>query len=84
MPKTHLCLAVALAVVSTSCSEAMISVVKRRAAFDLNCPSRSLAVTELGSRTFGVRGCGRQATYLTTGGCTAEENCTAVVNSPPR
>jgi hypothetical protein len=60
----------------------MVSVVKKRAAFDLNCPAQSLAVTELGRRTFGVRGCGKQATYLTTGECSLESSCTAVLNSP--
>ena len=82
MPRNPLYLVLSLAIASTSCSATMMSVVKRRAAFDLNCPAQSLAVTELGNRTFGVRGCERQATYLTTGECSTEGNCTAVMNSP--
>jgi hypothetical protein len=60
----------------------MVSVVKKRAAFDLNCPAQSLAVSEIGNRTFGVRGCDKQATYLATGECSTEGSCTAVMNSP--
>jgi hypothetical protein len=34
-----------------------------RAAFDLNC-AEPMAVTKLDAKTRGVRGCGRQATYV--------------------
>ena len=44
-----------------------------RAAFDLNCPQDQLQVVEIDNRTRGVRGCGRQATYV--------ENCTDPMRS---
>jgi hypothetical protein len=34
-----------------------------RAAFDLDCPEEKLQVIDLGRNTYGVRGCGRSATY---------------------
>ena len=34
-----------------------------RAAFDLNCPEDRLSYTELGGKSWGVRGCGQRATY---------------------
>jgi hypothetical protein len=36
----------------------------KRAVFDLNCPAESMRLFELGEDTFGVTGCGRQATYV--------------------
>lgn len=35
-----------------------------RAAFDLDCTQQQLHVTQLNDTTYGVRGCGRQATYV--------------------
>ena len=35
-----------------------------RAAFDLGCTQQQLNVTQLNDTTYGVRGCGRQATYV--------------------
>jgi hypothetical protein len=34
-----------------------------RAAFELDCPQDQLATTELGHLEFGVKGCGKAATY---------------------
>jgi hypothetical protein len=34
-----------------------------RAAYDMQCPEKDLQITELGGKTFGVRGCDKQATY---------------------
>src|SRR6187431_621478 len=53
----------------------------RRAAFDLKCTKDELSVTKLDERTRGVRGCGRQATYVRS--CTDPygANCTWVMNS---
>jgi hypothetical protein len=42
--------------------------VVRRAAFDLQCDAGTLVVFDLPGRAYGVRGCGRQATYVFTGG----------------
>ena len=36
----------------------------RRAAFDLDCPQSALQTTQLGGETYGVKGCGRRATYV--------------------
>ena len=36
-----------------------------RAPFDLGCPAESIQVTLLGDRMFGVRGCGKKASYVT-------------------
>lgn len=35
-----------------------------RAAFELDCPKSELRWHDLGNRAWGVRGCGRQATYV--------------------
>jgi hypothetical protein len=56
----------------------------RRAAFDLNCTKDEMSVTKLDERTRGVRGCGRQATYVQS--CDAPptaivRNCTWVMNT---
>jgi hypothetical protein len=37
---------------------------RKRAAFDLHCTKDELEITRLDKTTRGVRGCGRQATYL--------------------
>jgi hypothetical protein len=60
----------------------MNDAVKRRATFDLNCPAQKLTITEIGNRTYGVRGCDKQATYVTTGECSTASSCTALLNSP--
>jgi hypothetical protein len=41
--------------------------VQERASFDLNCPVGALEETEMSDHTWGVRGCGRQATYKVVG-----------------
>jgi hypothetical protein len=52
----------------------------KRAAFDLNCGKDELTVSKLDDRTRGVRGCGRQATYVET--CDrVGYNCTWVMNN---
>ena len=54
--------------------------VTTRAKFDLECDK--LDVVVLGDRTFGVTGCGKRATYVTTGPCGAgSSQCTAVMNT---
>lgn len=35
-----------------------------RASFDLECPEEKLRYTELNEDSWGVRGCGKQATYM--------------------
>ena len=43
---------------------AMYDKLAERASFDLDCPPNQLTITELDQSNAGVRGCGRQATYL--------------------
>lgn len=40
----------------------------RRASFDLDCPEADLSTQDLGGQTYGVRGCGKQATYVLVAG----------------
>jgi hypothetical protein len=42
----------------------MSDAVVRRASFDLRCPEEKIEWEDLGNRTFGVEGCGKQATYV--------------------
>jgi hypothetical protein len=53
----------------------------KRAAFDLKCTKDELSVTKLDERTRGVRGCGRQATYVRSCSDDYNINCTWVMNS---
>ena len=41
-----------------------VSDLRARAAFDLKCQDDQLVVTDLGSNSKGVEGCGRRATYV--------------------
>jgi hypothetical protein len=54
-------------------------VVRTRAAFDMSCEEAGLQITPLTSEmmstaTYGVRGCGKQATYIYTPGAGAVLN----------
>ena len=48
----------------------------KRAAFDLDCPTEPMSIVKIDEKTRGVRGCGRQATYV--------ELCDAPVDNPMR
>ena len=51
----------------------------KRAAFDLRCTKDEMRVTRIDARTRGVRGCGKQATYIES--CDANRgSCTWVLN----
>jgi hypothetical protein len=52
----------ALALLTSGC--AGMSNLKKRAAFDMQCPQDQLVVTELGNTTYGVEGCGQRGTYV--------------------
>jgi hypothetical protein len=57
----------ASSVLLLACSAGMgrtVTELRTRAAFDLQCAGSELAVTPLTETTYGVRGCGRQATYV--------------------
>ncbi len=61
-----------LALLVTSCAgagmqlfdEIMMSKARTKAAFDLQCPQESLAVTKIDNGAYGVRGCEQQVTYI--------------------
>jgi hypothetical protein len=67
--------------------ESMLSRLKTRASFDLQCPKSQIKTVTLDDRTEGVRGCGQQATYVqqceatTLRGTTIGEDCTWVQNT---
>ena len=63
---------------------ATVSQLKSRASFDLQCPESEIVIVDIDSRTKGVRGCDKQATYVES--CAAENrtNCTWVLNSDAR
>ena len=56
-------------------------IVTGRAAFDMDCPRGKLQLTQLSGTTYGVRGCGKRATYLLNGECGAGQPCEAFLNS---
>lgn len=61
------CLATAVqGIVATACGIATANL-RRRASFDLDCPEDDLEIVSLGAQTKGVRGCGRQGTYVLMG-----------------
>ncbi len=51
------------AVTLVGCGSSLESL-KKRAAFDLECPAEQLVISDLGDETKGVAGCGRKATYI--------------------
>ena len=60
-------------------AQVMRATVAKRAGFDLGCEKYQL--TFLSKRTYGVRGCGRRATYLVEGPCSStNDSCWAVMN----
>ncbi|BBM00488.1 hypothetical protein GL2_05620 [Microbulbifer sp. GL-2] len=72
----------AIVVVLGGCSSLMMETVSKRAPFDLNCNAQSIAVHQLGTRTYGVSGCDKRATYVLQGPCAGPGSpCIAVMNS---
>jgi len=57
-------------------------IVSARAAFDLDCPKPRLQLTQVTGITYGVRGCGKRATYLLTSECAPGKQCEAILNTP--
>ena len=62
------------------CTHTEVRTVRKRAAFDLACPTEQVVVQEIGPETYGARGCGKRATYLTTGDCREHGVCKAIQN----
>jgi len=62
----------ALALTIMGCGVGGLDTLKRRASFDLQCPEQQVQLHELdggkgvldAGATYGVRGCGKQATYV--------------------
>lgn len=79
--KTSGWLVAAMCALGCQSTQMKVEAVTNRAKFDMQCDS--VAVSEIGDNTFGARGCGRQATYVTEGNCGAAlpARCTAVLNS---
>ena len=55
--------------------------VMQRAAFDLECETGTLHVTELGSNVFGAEGCGRRASYVVVCPGFLKASCTPILDS---
>jgi hypothetical protein len=72
-----------LAALGSGCA-APIEGLVARAQFDLSCPEADLRIVTLDSKTRGVTGCGRKATYLEVCDMTGwgPMNCRWVANSP--
>lgn len=58
--------AIGLLCTSGCATGATVQQLRARAAFDFGCREGELEVVELDSRTRGVKGCGRRATYVET------------------
>jgi hypothetical protein len=54
---------------------------KTRAAFDMQCSEEQVELVEIDSRTYGVRGCGKQATYVETCAHANDTDCTWLLNT---
>ena len=62
---------------------------RKRAAFDLNCPVENLAVVDIDGATKGVVGCGRRAAYVNRCGpkqdpTSADDACPWLINEDCR
>jgi hypothetical protein len=53
-----------LALLLSGCMGATSQQLRRRAAFDLDCPAGQIEIVEIDKRTRGVRGCGQRGTYV--------------------
>jgi hypothetical protein len=65
-------------IVTSGCVGAVVSQVAKRASFDMSCPAEQIELVQLSGSAFGARGCGKQATYVSS--CDSS-SCTWVVNS---
>ncbi len=64
MQKSVLLLLAGVALAAGCATNATVAQLKTRAAFDLQCNEAAIDVVPIDPRTNGVRGCGRQATYV--------------------
>lgn len=56
--------------------------VRKQAAFDLQCIDKEVVLTELGQDTWGAAGCGKQASYIIVpAGCSTNQSCRVVQNT---
>jgi hypothetical protein len=67
------------------CGAATEDQLRTRAAFDLDCPAKSITIVELDGASSGVSGCGQRATYVKS--CDRQDvarTCTWVLNGDAR
>ena len=57
-----------------ACGPLPLEDLRRRAAFDFECPEAQIVTARINEDTFGVRGCGQHAVYIHRG--------TWILNSP--
>jgi hypothetical protein len=82
--KINLLLTLAIVGALTGCASFtsnMKASVMERASFDLDCPKHSISIVDIGTRTFGAKGCNKKASYVLRGECSFQHNCQAVMNS---
>ena len=78
----HLFGAALLVVGALGCEVPSESILRVRAASDLDCDADAIHVIQIDYRTRAVRGCGQRATYIHS--CQAAGDCTWVMNSDVR
>ncbi|SRR5579883_1657866 len=65
--------------------DATVKQLRKRAAFDMDCPEDELHTVKIDDRTRGVAGCNQRLTYVMScdrvGGWGAKDNCTWVLNT---
>jgi len=68
----------------TATGSATVAQLRKRAAFDMDCPESSLHTVQIDERTRGVSGCGQKLVYVEScdrvGQWGAKDNCTWVLN----
>ena len=70
MQKLYFVLSCSIAISACSTLAGRVELLTKRASFDLQCPEETLETVDLGAgRTYGVRGCSKQATYVAGPGC---------------
>lgn len=84
---TRFVLIAALGALLLGCG-ATLPQLKKRAAFDLQCPEEQIQVVQIDKRTRGVQGCGKQGTYVESckacgSGGGQHCDCTWILNSSP-
>lgn len=77
-PFSLACVALGL-LFNVGCGGASVTKLRTRAAFDMNCNESQIAMYRLNAQTIGVRGCGKQATYVES--CNVNHSCNWIMNN---